>query len=246
VLPGRFERKFYIVPSLSGFAYGFLKHTCKSDTEYPSEQINSIYFDTLDLEQYERSESGDYQKDKIRIRWYGEDEDIKEVQTIFVELKSRRGFAGYKQRLKLLDPGNTLTQEKLKKGVIPYHLLQSTLAQFGFFPARQLLPVIKISYWRYRYTDISTGQRISLDCRIRSYSLLPGLGNEQAEIELPGSVLEIKSNTMDTPLSLQKIKILEIDWTRFSKYAACINSHIDKPGSVGHCSPSGRIIGYKS
>ena len=66
---------------------------CITASEYPSEQINSLYFDTVELDQHERSSSGDYSKDKVRIRWYGEDNNLRGIQTVFLELKSRRGFA---------------------------------------------------------------------------------------------------------------------------------------------------------
>jgi hypothetical protein len=51
-LPERFERKFYLTPGQVGFAYGLLHHICLAANEYPSEQINSLYFDTADLDQH--------------------------------------------------------------------------------------------------------------------------------------------------------------------------------------------------
>ena len=39
------------------------------------EQINSLYFDTPDLDQHERSLAGEFAKDKVRIRWYGSEHD---------------------------------------------------------------------------------------------------------------------------------------------------------------------------
>jgi hypothetical protein len=67
-LPERFERKYYLIPPEVGFAYGLLCQICVMDSEYPSEQINSLYFDTADLDQYVRSLSGDFEKDKVHIR----------------------------------------------------------------------------------------------------------------------------------------------------------------------------------
>ncbi len=55
-LPERFERRFYLTPEKIGLAYGLLREICLMDNEYPSEQINSLYFDTADLDQYGRSE----------------------------------------------------------------------------------------------------------------------------------------------------------------------------------------------
>lgn len=241
-LPQRFERKHYIRPSDIEVAYGLLRHLCLPDKEYHSEQINSVYFDTVELEQHARSDSGDFRKDKVRIRWYGQKENPYGIQTAFIELKSRRGFASTKQRLKVSLPADRLFQNRLREGIVSRTLLIDTLARFGYFPTEPLLPVIKISYWRYRFCEIVTGQRVSLDCHIRSTMILPGSGHGERELELPGGVIEIKGTCMELPDSLRHINILGIDWTRFSKYSACIDSHCESPGCTGRLSPSGRIV----
>lgn len=242
ILPERFERKYYLTPRDVGLAYGLLRQVCRTASEYPSEQVSSLYFDTPDLEQHERSHGGDYYKDKVRIRWYGENKDMNGMRTIFIELKSRRGFSSTKQRLRLQVPAESLTQVNLGKGIVPRTFLMDTLARFGYFPSTVLLPVIKISYWRYRFSEIMTGQRVSLDCHIRSTMIMPGLGNGERELELPGSILEFKGRTMELPVALRRARILDTDWTRFSKYSAGIDYHTEKPGTVGRLSPSGRVI----
>ena len=241
-LPERFERKYYLIPAEVGFAYGLLRQICVMDSKYPSEQINSLYFDTADLDQHGRSLSGDFQKDKVRIRWYSQGEKLTGTQDVFTELKSKRGFASTKQRLKLQVPAEKLAPENLEKGIVSRTLLMETLARFGYFSLDMLRPVIKISYWRYRFSEIMTGQRVSLDCHIRSTMMFPGLGNGEKELELPGAVIEIKGKTMELPETLTRARILYTDWTRFSKYSACIDAHQEEPGSVGRLSPSGRIV----
>jgi hypothetical protein len=241
-LPTRFECKYYLVLEKVGLAYGLLRHICYTDRDYPSEQINSLYFDTTDLDQYERSSSGDFRKDKVRIRWYGEDKDINEMQTIFIELKSRRGFAGTKQRLKLMLPAEDLAPDNLTKGIVPRTTLMDTLARFGYFVPDMLQPVVKISYWRYRFNEIMTGRRVSLDCNIRSTMIIPGPGNGEKELEFPGGIIEIKGQTMELPATLKQTGMLNTDWSRFSKYSACIDAHTEKPGTVGRLSPSGKIV----
>ncbi len=241
-LPERFERKYYLIPREVGLAYGLLRQICLPTREYHSEQINSLYFDTADLDQHERSFSGDFYKDKVRLRWYGEAHELHGIQTIFLELKSRRGFASTKQRLSLQLPAESLTPVNLRKGIIPRALLIDTLARFGYFPPETLLPVIKISYWRYRFSEFMTEQRVSLDCHIRSTMIIPGPGNGEQELELPGAVVEIKGRTMELPEALRQARMLDTDWTRFSKYSACIDAHLEKPGTVGRLSPTGRIV----
>jgi hypothetical protein len=241
-LPERFELKYFLAPRDVGSAYGLLRHTCPPAPDYASEQINSLYFDTAELEQYERSDDGDYQKDKVRIRWYGRDEELRGIQAIYLELKSRRGFASTKQRSFLQVPAKYLTRGRLGQGVISRNTLSDTLASFGYFPTGILQPVIKISYWRYRFSDIISSQRVSLDCRIRSTMIMPGPGNGEKELELPCGIIEIKGRSMDLPITLRGLRLLNIDWSRFSKYSACIDSHTEIPGTVGWLSPPGRVV----
>jgi hypothetical protein len=133
MLPERFERKYYLIPAEVGFAYGLLRQICVMDSRYPSEQINSLYFDTADLDQHARSLSGDFQKDKVRIRWYSQGEKLSGTQTLFTELKSKRGFASTKQRLKLHVSAERLAPENLEKGITPRTVLTETLARFGYY-----------------------------------------------------------------------------------------------------------------
>ncbi len=243
-LPQRFERKFYVQSGKVAMAYGLLRQSCFLDKNHPSEQINSLYFDTADLDQYGRSRSGDFYKDKVRIRWYGPNIAGEGMQAVYIEVKSRQGFAGMKQRLRLMVPAATLTPGNMGKGILPRPIFMQELARFGYFPSGVLYPVIRISYWRYRFCDGITGQRVSLDCHIHSTMIMPEPGNGEKDLELPGGVIEIKGDSMELPPTLMQARILDTDWTRFSKYSACLDAHSDRPGTIGRLSPSGRILDF--
>jgi hypothetical protein len=241
-LARRIERKFYLPPEKILPAYGLLRQVCRPDSKYPSEQINSLYFDTADLEQYRRSLSGEFWKDKVRIRWYGNNDNDKSTTPVFLELKSREGFASTKQRLELQMPTEKLALHRLRDGIVPRTLLSDTLAKFGHFPTGPLQPIIEISYWRYRFTELLTGMRVALDCHIRSTMMARDTGYGERELGLPGGVIEIKGMSLEIPVSLRRIRILDIDWSRFSKYSTCMDSHNEELGTVGRLSPSGKII----
>ncbi len=238
-LPWRIERKFYIEPQKVELVRGLLNVRCRPDAAFPAEQINSLYFDSDELEQYERSQSGDFLKHKVRLRWYGsEPEMLDMMQTVFLELKSREGFASRKQRLEMKVPTKKLFPPYIEEGVISGNLLTELLARFGYFPVEPLRPVIQISYFRYRYRDIWGEMSIALDCNIRSVMMRP-CGDDGGRLALTGAVLEIKGKSMEVPLPLKKLGALGIGWSRFSKYSACIDAHRDQPGSSGWLSPAG-------
>jgi hypothetical protein len=243
--PGqRFERKFYIIPRNIGFAYTLLRQVCRPDPEFPGDLVHSLYFDTVDLEQYERSVAGEFRKNKVRIRWYGDSPPAGEVP-VFIELKSRQGFASSKQRHRLLVPASQLEPAQLVKGIVSQTVLAETLAGFAHFPEKPLKPIILITYQRYRFYEILTGERVSFDCNICASVVNPELGRRPTtagEITITGGVVEVKGPVLSLPPTLRRMKFLDVDWSRFSKYGTCLDMYFETPGSVGRLSPSGKLI----
>lgn len=238
----RIERKFFVLPKNIGYAYNLLRLLCRPDRDYPLEQINSLYFDTEDLEQYERSSSGELRKDKVRIRWYHQLQDYHETVPVYVELKSREGFAGSKQRELISVPVIVLETGNLREGIIPYARLVDVLTGFGHYLQMPIHPVIVISYWRYRLTEPLTNVRVSLDYNIRSTVINRSLGYGEVELKLPGAVIEVKGNNLELPITLRQLKLLDLDWSRFSKYSSCLDSHMTEPGSFSRLWPAGKNL----
>ncbi|MCE5253020.1 MAG: VTC domain-containing protein [Actinomycetia bacterium] len=253
-LPTRVEQKFFISPAQMSFVFALVRRTCRWDDDYPEEQINSVYFDTADLDQHERSLSGEFTKDKVRIRWYGIHRGRVEAGPpagperpgaatipVWIELKSRRGFASTKQRRRHEVPAEALVFEALRKGIVPTDMLAKTMAEFGFFPSRRLLPVIVISYRRCRFVEPRTGFRVAVDSHIRSSMILPGHGHGERDLELPGAVVEVKGPFGDLPQSLRTLADVGSSWTRYSKYSSSLDAHAADLGGVSRLWPSGMM-----
>lgn len=219
-------------------ACALLRQICRADADYPDNHIHSLYFDTPDLDQYQFSQSGELRKNKVRVRWY--DEVKGETMPVFLELKSREGFASSKQRARLIISSAKLDVEALPGGILERTLLNNTLAGFSFFPAKPLRPVIYISYRRYRFNDLSSGIRVSLDFDIRGRAIASEIGGTNRSVRLAGAVIEIKGTKLELPPTLRRLKILDTDWTRFSKYSNCIDACLAEPGSVADNWPSGK------
>ncbi len=237
----RFERKFAILPRNIGFAYTLLRQVCRPDREYPKDRVHSLYFDTPDLDQYERSASGDFRKNKVRIRWYVDNIDEQGEIPVFLELKSRQGFASSKQRQRFLVQAQQLKPANLSRGILDKTAIIETLARFSHFPDKPLMPIIVISYQRYRFNEMLTGVRVSFDSDIRATVVAPELGRQEREIRLTGGVIEVKGPSLELPFTLRRMRLLDIDWGRFSKYGSCLDAHFSEPGSVARLSPSGKI-----
>ena len=102
--------------------------------------------------------------------------------------------------------------------------------------------MIVVSYWRYRFTEVFAGVRVSLDSHIRSTMIAPGLGTGERDLQLRGGVIEVKGPSMDLPPTLRRMKLLSADWSRFSKYSHCVDAHLSQPGSVARLWPPGRVV----
>jgi hypothetical protein len=249
-LKERVEQKFFIMPHRYDLAFALLRRTCREDPEYPLGQINSLYFDTPDLDQHQRSDAGEYNKDKVRIRWYDEECDPHRADCadrsdrpvrVWLERKSRFGFASTKQRECLTVPACRLAHDALGQGILPTTTLAHTVAGFGFFTHAPLVPVIAISYWRHRFVEPETGFRISIDSRIRSSLVMSGLGQGERALELPGAIIEVKGARFEVPRSLRDIAEIGTSWTRYSKYSSSIEAHDSTSGSVSRLWPNGMM-----
>jgi len=238
----RFERKFSILPKNIGFALAFIRQICRPDRDYPKDRVNSLYFDSADLDEYMRSASGEFRKNKVRIRWYGTVSGNGGTIPVYLELKSREGFASSKQREKFTVPSEDLLPDRLGRGIVDKTTLNNTLAKFGHFTETPLRPVIVISYQRYRFQEIQTGIRVSFDYDISASMIAPELRRHESRISLPGAVIEVKGPTLELPVTLRRMKFLDTDWSRFSKYGYCIEAFLSDPGSVARFSPSGKIL----
>lgn len=229
VKPGqRFERKFALSPAYIGLAYTFLRQICRPDKEYPADRVTSLYFDTADLDQYEKSAAGEFRKNKVRIRWYSSDIQEQAEVPVYLELKSREGFASSKQRQKFMVPKQALNPANLYKGILDKTTIIQTLASWGYFLEKPIEPIILISYRRYRFSEMQTGTRVCLDYDIRASVVKPELGRQGCEVRLQGGVLEVKGPSIELPVTLRYMRMLDVDWSRFSKYGNCLEVYFSQ------------------
>ena len=177
----------------------------------------------------------------MRIRWYGSD-IRKATIPVFLELKSREGFASSKQRERFPVPSERLQPANLGHGIVDKTVLTDTLARFGHFPDSPLRPIILITYYRHRFTEMQTGVRVCFDYDISASAVAPELGRREGKIRLPTGVIEVKAPSLELPVTLRRMHVLDTDWSRFSKYGYCIEAYLSEPGSVARFSPSGRMI----
>lgn len=89
----RYEVKLQAERHLLGEVFTWLRlHPVGLGTPYPDRQVNSVYFDTPDLDNYWENKAGIGERRKVRVRWYGEGESVSPT----CEVKFKRGELGWK------------------------------------------------------------------------------------------------------------------------------------------------------
>ena len=202
----RYEYKFF----LEYPQYQHLKQLCEfhfpKDTHYSKEPypVHSLYLDTKDLHFFNQKVNGEYFHHKIRLRQYEKSFDLS--SPCFLELKTKRGDCQIKKR-KPLNRALDWQQESsfwlpITEGV-------------------PLMPVSYVLYFREAFETLFDNQRlrITFDHNLSGHSYKIPTAPCQ-EIFQSKVLMEIKFNKESIPEFLyQQIKNLEIERTRFSKYA---------------------------
>lgn len=200
------------------------------DPDYPAGFVNSVYFDTIGLGFYHDALDGQYERRKVRLRWYGElpaDGDV----AVWLEVKSKRGARSNKVRQPMLLDSRLLAHDRL--GDLASELpLVAMMAGMGQAYAEPLQPTALIRYRRRRWVDPVCGARLSLDQGVTALGLLPHWATQGAVALLAG-VVEIKSDDEATPMVAHNLLAAGCHWTSFSKYAFGMTALAEVPGTFG-------------
>ena len=164
----RYERKFTIPDN-------FKLHTVESIVKQNSflfneifneRQVNNIYFDTLNFQDYFDNVLGVSDRKKIRIRWYAE--TFGEIKKPVLEIKIKKGLVGDKWSYKLkpfkldVDFTSSYIQSIFEESDLPLPILESL---------KQVSPALLNSYSRKYYLSASKKYRITIDFNLLYYKI---------------------------------------------------------------------------
>lgn len=190
MLSFRKEKKFRVTIS-DFYKFQGQLHSQGMEALFKSRLINSVYYDTVDLNMFHDSEEGVLPRKKIRIRWYNDSKKFT------LENKTSSIEGRYKETSKI--QYSTFEDGFLREN--------RTDAQYG-----NIQPILKVSYRRSYFTI--HGMRITFDENI-SYQNLR-FANRRKYYD-PERVIEIKipSNCPDDFVG----KHIPYPTARFSKYS---------------------------
>ena len=179
--------------------------------QFKERTVNSIYFDTLNFKSAIDNLSGVSDREKFRVRWYGDYLD--QFKQPILENKIKKNFQGQKIYFKLDEFNNKKLDQK--------NLLNLTKKINDLIPNKNLYPVSMTNYKRIYLISSNNEIRATLDYDIKYRKLSHYIENFFLKVE--EVILELKYSTnIDSYLRNQISGI-----TRISKNSKYINSLIN-------------------
>ncbi len=187
---------------------------------YPTRVVQSLYFDSAELESFGEALSGVSARQKTRLRWYGEDSS---VERAVLEAKHKHNEFGWKETFEIQ---------------LPVPLTEMTLSSLAVVVAAQLpetrrtllergeAPVALIRYRREYYVSADHRIRATLDCDIRVFDQWgsPRLNFWRPTSFPPVSILELKYDAGLDREVRDRLESLPTRLSRFSKYSVGVQS----------------------
>lgn len=194
----------------------WLNHYCVPDPHFPHNQITTIYYDTLDRQFAGEKRQSEYQKTKVRVRWYDSATRPENSDDTWLEIKQKIGSQRHKQRIHLPYSRTTLSPLPLEHSILSDEIPR-LLPSYGIGRG-SLRPMFLLQYERHRFLELRDRLRVCVDSQISvrkvNHQLFPMVAFMSGAI----TVLEIKGNATRLPDSLRQLSRFGGTKASFSKY----------------------------
>ena len=205
--------------------------------------IWSVYYDSRDLRFYWEKIDGEKFRRKLRIRAYGEPEQLTDSTPVWVEIKQRVNRVTQKRRVRLpYAQAVALAAGTAPAVVDPAD--QAVVEEIVVMGAQNhLVPVSVVGYVREAYMgrDEDSGLRVTIDSRIRGR-------DRDFDLRMPAenrfivpphlSVVEIKVNERVPYWLTELIARQNVGLVRLSKYVQSVEAFGRAPRSIFHLDAS--------
>lgn len=200
-------------------------HSAAFSELFPPRQVNSIYFDTPDLDTYNDHIEGIPERRKLRFRWYGPN---LESATGHLELKEKNDRIGWKliqpieSNLLLCEQTWTEIQTSILEGI---HKEKNKIFQEMLSVSR---PIVLTCYQREYYISANQQVRMTLDYNLRSYnqwnSIKPNLIFRS--LSLNKIIIELKAEKQYAKNLGDVIAQFPVRANRNSKFTSAVDSFL--------------------
>ena len=179
-------------------------------THYPIRNVNSIYFDDMNLSNISQNLAGISKRVKYRVRWYGENNSLKNPH---FEIKSKRGFETQKQIISLKKFDNINYNIKNNLNYLTDFVNDKIVL------GKILLPTLLISYRRIYLISSNNLIRATIDYEIKSKRLLQF--KNQFFCNFNDVILELKYDPNLDWVTRRTLNNIKVRYSKSSKYVNC-------------------------
>mgnify|MGYP001234589931 FL=1 len=217
----RYERKFVIGANLLENIEDLESYLSISLNEaFDQRRINSIYYDTPNYKFANETAEGTLNRQKVRIRFYG---DLDKFNFPQLEIKSKIGLVGKKEVIKLqkdeLYENNFLIRN--------LHKLNIKNIEASFL-LKAIEPKVTVTYKRKYFVSSCKKYRFTLDSNIGFKLFDRNFPNQSLNYDLiypfNKKILELKYDVNDEVLVNRIVKNLPFRLTSFSKYLTALRN----------------------
>lgn len=181
---------------------------------YPNRTVNNLYLDTLDLKAYNDNVAGISERQKIRLRWYG---DTLNPHAATLEKKNKKGRLGWKESVQTRFENVAL--EEMGRAQLLEHLSRNIPTPF-FFPFDHLEPSLYNRYERQYFEDALREVRVTVDTNLcfSAPTEAQALGNAKNPEQTDHVIVEIKFDREKTEAGMTVASSMPFRSGKFSKY----------------------------
>lgn len=177
-------------------------------------QVNSLYFDNPEFEYFQQNTEGDFDRMKVRVRWYG----TAEPKKLQLELKIKHGEVMQKQTYSLESSqiGDVFLRQP-KKFIAQVTAYIRTTLQAALPEAQELQPVLFNTYQREYFYSALTRIRVTIDEQVR-FQTPQQWAEKRTAVTSDVPILECKYAIADDRHLKQTIQALPLNVAKSSKY----------------------------
>jgi len=217
VKKARYELKFVSETSrYSDLEQWIVNHGACFFKEYSDRKVNNIYFDNHDLDSYSENLSGISSRTKIRLRWYGYQEDLT-AKPAALELKIKKNKIGWKhsEPINFNQNFQNLTKNEIVT-TITKQLSNDFKNRFYF----SNLPILANTYERSYYISADKRVRITLDKNLLFYDQRLAERLDFENLYRPANiiVMECKCDANDLDYGQKVVEKVFLQPSKCSKY----------------------------
>jgi len=212
----RYERKFLVDDRQIWQVKSIIKlHPGMFHATYPPRNVNNLYLDNEDMQNYYDNVNGAQERRKVRIRWYGQAFGV--IQHPILEIKVKNGWVGTKYDYPLkpfrVDVGfnHHSLISMMKESDLPENVLQEMSC---------LRSTLFNRYFRYYYASREGNFRVTLDSELSFFKANAPITNSflHHQTNQRALVVELKYEINQDQIASKVASYFPFRVTRNSKY----------------------------